>query len=139
MEWHSDFSPREVTIKTIIDKINNNTIDFDEIYEDPRFIDLCIARLYFNPIIGCFNKDYWDMYVGGGLIFSIKKYIIDNEPLSGLEIYPEYNNKTYNKLPRHIQRRIEETPIICYLTRKDKLSDNIVYYSNVLDSMEGIK
>ena len=48
------------------------------------------------------------------MIETIVKYIIEDQPIDGLEMMTEYNGKRYSELPRHLQRKIEETYIDIY-------------------------
>lgn len=85
-----------------------------------RFIEALIVRqpvpaFYFDAT----NNDKWLIVDGLQRLSAVKEFVLEKENplrLSGLYYLPDndYNNKTFDELPRAAQRNIEEYEIIAY-------------------------
>jgi len=114
-------------IGDLIKKLKEGTIIYIEFGTvDARLFELCWSHLKLDPLIvrakPSLDKQLdenhtssgLEVYRGHGLIETIVKYIIEDQPIDGLEMMTEYNGKRYSEIPRHLQRKIEETYIDIY-------------------------
>ncbi len=47
---------------------------------------------------------------------TFKNFVVDQKlRLKNLEYLAQFNDKTYDELPRHLQRRVEEYEIVAYI------------------------
>ncbi|HEY9865398.1 MAG TPA: DUF262 domain-containing protein [Candidatus Obscuribacterales bacterium] len=85
-----------------------------------RLIESIIIRIPLPSFyMDATNEDQWLVIDGLQRLTSLKKFVIDKElRLKGLEYLKEYENKTYDELPRSFQRRINETQVIVYVVEK---------------------
>ena len=108
-----------------IKKLKEGTIIYIEFGTvDARFFELCWSHLKLDPLIIRAKPSLeldenhtsrgLEVYRGHGLIETIVTYIIEDQPIDGLEMMTEYNGKRYSEIPRHLQRKIEETYIDIY-------------------------
>ncbi|MCP4695448.1 MAG: DUF262 domain-containing protein [Gammaproteobacteria bacterium] len=62
------------------------------------------------------NDDEWLVVDGLQRLTAISRFVLDkNLKLSGLEFLKEFENKTFDEIPRELQRRINETEVTVYL------------------------
>lgn len=114
-------------IGNLIKKLKEGTIIYIEFGTvDARLFELCWSHLKLDPLIvrakpsldkqldENHTSNGLEVYRGHGLIETIVKYIIEDQPIDGLEMMTEYNGKRYSEIPRNLQRRIEETNIDIY-------------------------
>lgn len=69
------------------------------------------------------DENYWLVIDGLQRLTALKYFILPENQQEQLKLYKmefwtEYEGSTYEKLPRHLQRRIEETQITVYLVGK---------------------
>ncbi len=77
-------------------------------------INLPIPAFYFDAT----DDDCWQIVDGLQRLCTIKSFVIDKElKLTGLEFLKEYEEYTFDMLPRTLQRRIEEFPVTLYLIK----------------------
>lgn len=122
-----DVRHTQTYISELIKKLKEGTITYLEFdTADARFFELCWSHLKLDPII-VRSKPFLDLhldenhvsrglevYRGHGLFETIVKYMIEDQPIEGLEMMTEYNGKRYSEIPRHLQRKIEETCVDIY-------------------------
>ena len=149
-----DFRTTNTSISVIIEKIKNGSLDYIKFGTiDARLFDLCLSHLSLDPLIvrsvpelDIRDKDDprvhhpgWSVYRGHGLCETIETLIIEDHVIYGLETMKEYNGKRYSEIPRHIQRRIEETPISVYVDNSFYNTDNtkaVDLYCDVLNNLK---
>lgn len=62
------------------------------------------------------DDDRWIVIDGLQRLTTLKRFVLDKDlKLCGLEFLTNLTNKTYDELPRNLQRRIQETQITIYL------------------------
>ncbi len=136
-EINEPFDPKNVniisktlTIDLIIKRIKNNEInlftDFqreDNIWnkiQQSRLIESLLIRFplpafYFDTSV----DDNWLIVDGLQRLSVFRNFLVDkNLELTGLEYLTQFNNKSFDELPRDLQRRIEETQIITFLIQE---------------------
>ncbi len=70
------------------------------------FLKIPLPAFYFDAS----DDDSWQIIDGLQRIGTIKEYVIDREfALTGMEFLKDLNGLTFDKLPRALQRRIEES------------------------------
>jgi len=136
-ESRSDpFNPKDVDIQvmqsimdTIIKRLTHNEIELSPDFQrssdlwkstiqgrliESLLINLPIPAFYFDAT----NEDCWQVVDGLQRLSTIKKFVIDKKlKLTGLEFLKEYEGKTFDDLPRTLQRRIEEFQVTLYLIK----------------------
>jgi len=136
-ESRSDpFNPKDVDIQVvpsimdaIIKRLRNDEIDLMPDFQrsadlwkntiqgrliESLLINLPIPAFYFDAT----NDESWQIVDGLQRLSTIKKFVIDKKlKLTGLEFLKEYEGKTFDDLPRTLQRRIEEFPVTQYLIK----------------------
>lgn len=148
-----DFRQSQLYIKTIVDKIKSGSIEYLTFGTvDPRFFELCWCNLRperlivrSNPELDRYNtvgdrscETGWSVCRGHGLLETLETFIIEDHVIHGLEMLTEYNGKRYSEIPRHLQRRIEETPIEVYVDNSFFNTDNtdaVDLYCNVVNNL----
>lgn len=113
-------------ISTLIRKLKSGSLEYTAFGTvDPRFFEFCWCNLSpeplivrSNPELDRYNSVYdqscetgWSTYRGHGLLETLETFIIEDHTLYGLEMITEFNGKRYSEIPRHLQRRVEETSI----------------------------
>lgn len=122
-----DITQKSLTIDLLIKRLKENEInlltDFQRkggLWDDgqqSRLIESLIIRIplpafYFDGS----NDNNWLVVDGLQRLTTFKRFFIDkNLRLSGMEYVTQFKDFTYDQLPRHIQRRIEETQIIAFV------------------------
>jgi len=136
-ESRSDpFNPKDVDIQvmpsimdTIIKRLKHDEIELSPDFQrsadlwkntiqgrliESLLINLPIPAFYFDAT----NDDCWQVVDGLQRLSTIKKFVIDKKlKLTGLEFLKEYEGKTFDDLPRTLQRRIEEFQVTLYLIK----------------------
>ena len=136
-ETRSDpFNPKEVDIQVmssimdaVIKRLKNGEIDLLPDFQrspdlwkktiqgrliESLLINLPIPAFYFDAS----DDDCWQIVDGLQRLSTIKNFVIDKKlKLTGLEFLKEYDGKTFDDLPRTLQRRIEEFPVTLYLIK----------------------
>ena len=129
-----DISAPVLSLQSILDRLENNEIDLNPNFqrtenlwkarEQSRLIESILIRLplpafYFDSR----NDNCWSIVDGLQRISTLNNFVIreSNDELklrlTDLEYLKEYNNKTYEELPRQMQRRIKECQVFCYCIR----------------------
>jgi len=130
------FNPKEVDIQVvssimdaIIKRLKNKEIDLIPGFQrspdlwkkslqgrliESLLINLPIPAFYFDAK----DDEKWQIVDGLQRLSTIKNFVVDKtSKLSGLEFLKEYDGKTFDELPRTLQRRIEEFPVTLYLIK----------------------
>ncbi|MTJ32000.1 DUF262 domain-containing protein [Aphanizomenon sp. UHCC 0183] len=128
------FDPTQIRVKTkpMTMDLLLKRIEYDEIDLAPdfqrqsdiwttkaksRLIESLLIRIPLPAFyIDATDDDKWIIVDGLQRIHTFKKFILDKElTLTDLQYLTDLNNKKYNDLPRHYQRRIDETELTVYL------------------------
>ena len=129
-----DILPQTLSIQAIIDRLENNEIDLEPDFQrrkdlwsekdQSRLIESILIRIplpafYFDGR----NDDCWTVVDGLQRISTINNFVVRKSEdvfklkLTDLEYLVEFNGKTFEELPRPMQRRIRECQIYCYCIR----------------------
>jgi len=134
--WIEPFDPKRVDIQVtqsimdaIIKRLKNNDIELSPDFQrsgdlwkksnqarliESLLINLPIPAFYFDAT----NDDSWQIVDGLQRLSTIKNFVIDKTlKLTGLEFLSDYNDASFDDLPRTLQRRIEEFPVTLYLIK----------------------
>ena len=136
LDLKDPFDPKEIdiqvqstTLDNLIKRLKHNEIDFypdfqrgPDLWKKPlqrRLIESLLIKLpipafYFDAT----DDEKWQIIDGLQRLSSIKHFVIDNTLLlKDMEYLTELVGKTFNDLPRPLQRRIEEAPVTLYLIK----------------------
>ncbi|MFD2409273.1 GmrSD restriction endonuclease domain-containing protein [Paenibacillus rhizoplanae] len=122
-----DITQKSLTIDLLIKRLKENEINlltdfqrkgglWDDVQQS-RLIESLMIRIplpafYFDGS----NDNNWLVVDGLQRLTALKRFFIDQElKLFNMEYVTQFDGQTYNQLPRHIQRRIEETQIIAFV------------------------
>jgi len=122
-----DISVKQLSLDNIIKRIKHDEIDFftdfqrkEDLWEpgnQSRLIESILIRFplpafYFDAT----NDNKWVIVDGLQRLCSIRNFVVNkNLILTGLEYLEKFEDKSYDELPRELQRRIEEANITAYL------------------------
>jgi hypothetical protein len=122
-----DISTKTLTIDLLVRRISRNEIDlFTEFQRGPDLwssrqqsglIESMLIRFplpifYFDGT----DDSKWLVVDGLQRLSSINNFMVAKTlVLTELEFLPEFNNCTFDQLPRDLQRRLEETQVIAYI------------------------
>ncbi|MEG0577298.1 MAG: DUF262 domain-containing protein [Bacilli bacterium] len=122
-----DIKMDKMTIDSIIKRITYGELEFDSdfqrksglwnIVQKSQLIESILLRIplpafYFDAT----NDDKWLIIDGLQRISTLKEFVVDKSySLKGMEFLKELNGLKFDKLPRSLQRRIEETNVNAYL------------------------
>ncbi|HEY9695522.1 MAG TPA: DUF262 domain-containing protein [Oculatellaceae cyanobacterium] len=128
------FDPTKIRVKTkpmtmdlLLKRIKYDEIDLapdfqrqSDIWTDKaksRLIESLLIRIPLPAFyIDATNDDKWIIIDGLQRISTFKSFIIDKAlKLTGLQFLKDLEKKNYDNLPRHYQRRIDETELTVYL------------------------
>lgn len=134
VELISPFDPKQIRIDTkpmTVDllkrRMENNEIDLSPDFQrtaglwkdraQSRLIESLLIRI---PIPAFYmdatNEERWVVVDGLQRLTVLRRFMIDKSlRLSGLEFLRDQQGKTFDELPRALQRRIEETQVTVYL------------------------
>lgn len=114
-------------LTTLLDRLYNNEIDLAPDFQRQagiwseraqcRLIESLMLRIpipafYFDGT----NDEKWIVVDGLQRLTAIRRFVIDEELcLNDLEYLKEQHGKKYSELPRPLQRRIKEAPLVWYL------------------------
>ncbi len=148
-----DFRQSQICINTLVNKIKSGSIEYFTFGKvDPRFFELCWSNLRperlivrSNPKLDKDNLDGdgscetgWSVCRGHGLLETLETFIVEDRVIQGLEMITEYNGKRFSELPRHLRRRVEETPIDVYVDNSFFNTDNskaVDLYCDVINNL----
>lgn len=122
-----DIKMDKLSIQSIINRLENEEFDLNVDFQrkaglwtnmqksqliESVLLKIPLPAFYFDAS----NEDRYLIIDGLQRITTIKQFVIDKTlALSGMEFLKELNGLTFDKLPRSLQRRIEETNINAYL------------------------
>ncbi len=118
---------KEPSIDLIINRIERNEIDLNPDFQrnphiwdhkhKSRLIESLLLRIPLPVFYMAADKnDNWQVVDGLQRLGVLKDFILGkNFSLRGLEYLNKYNNKSYDELPRPMQRRINETQLSCHV------------------------
>ncbi len=122
-----DIKMDKMTIDSIIKRITYGELEFDsefqrksglwKVTQKSQLIESILLRIplpafYFDAT----NDDKWLIIDGLQRISTLKEFVVDKSfVLTGMEFLKELNSLNFDKLPRSLQRRIEETNVNAYL------------------------
>ena len=79
-------------------------------------IRIPIPAFYFDAS----NEDHWIVVDGLQRLTTLNNFVLEkNLRLRGMEFLENLNNKSFDELPRHFQRRIDEAQIVVFLIEKN--------------------
>lgn len=122
-----DIKMDKLTMDTLIKRIIHREIEFDSAFQrraglwskkqKSQLIESMLLRIplpafYFDAS----NDDKWLIIDGLQRLGTIKEFVVEQSfSLIGMEFLKDFDGLIYNKLPRAMQRRIEETNVNAYL------------------------
>jgi hypothetical protein len=122
-----DIKMDKMTIVSITKRITYGELEFDSefqrksglwnVVQKSQLIESILLKIplpafYFDAT----NDDNWLIIDGLQRISTLKEFVVDKSfILTGMEFLKELNGLKFDKLPRSLQRRIEETNVIAYL------------------------
>lgn len=82
-----------------------------------RLIESILIRIPLPAFyVDATDEDHWLVVDGLQRLTTLKRFLVEKDlKLSGLEFLSELEGKTFDDLPRNLQRRIEETEVIVFL------------------------
>ena len=97
-----------------------------ELWNSPKMSRLIESILIRFPLPAFYfdasDENNWLIVDGLQRLSTIRKFVIDKKlRLNGLEFLTDLNGKTFDKLHRQYQRRIEECPVTVYMILKTSL------------------
>ncbi|EAQ63242.1 hypothetical protein MED121_24204 [Marinomonas sp. MED121] len=130
------FNPTDIDIvaepkslDTLIKRIEHNEIDMNtdfqrhaELWDNRKMSRLIESILIRFPLPAFYfdasDENNWLIVDGLQRLSTIRKFVLDKKlRLNGLEFLIELNGKTFDKLHRQYQRRIEECPVTVYMIK----------------------
>ncbi len=122
-----DIKMDKITVDSIIKRIKNEELELNSSFQrkiglwnrqqksqliESLFLKIPLPAFYFDAS----DDDSWQIIDGLQRIGTIKEYVIDRKfALTGMEFLKDLNGLTFDKLPRALQRRIEESNLNAYL------------------------
>lgn len=117
-----DIKMAQITIDSIIKRIKNKELELNSSFQrkaglwtiekksrliESIFLKIPLPAFYFDAS----DDENWLVIDGLQRVSTIKEFVVDKKPfkLKGLEFLKDFNGLTYDKLPRALQRRLEET------------------------------
>jgi Protein of unknown function DUF262. len=117
-----DIKMAQITIDSIIKRIKNKELELNSSFQrkaglwtiekksrliESIFLKIPLPAFYFDAS----DDENWLVIDGLQRVSTIKEFVVDEKPfkLKGLEFLKDFNGLTYDKLPRALQRRLEET------------------------------
>ena len=126
---HIEIQALQTTLDTLIKRISHDEIDLQPEFQreqglwnstfQSRLIESLLIRFplpafYFDAS----NDDKWQVVDGLQRLSTIKRFVVDKKmKLKKLEFLKQFNNNSYDDLPRNMQRRIEEAQVTMYLIK----------------------
>lgn len=139
------FNPKDIDIvvepkslDALIKRIQHNEIDMNtdfqrhaELWDNRKMSRLIESILIRFPLPAFYfdasDENNWLIVDGLQRLSTIRKFVLDKKlRLNGLEFLTDLNGKTFDKLHRQYQRRIEECPVTVYMI-KPGTPDDVKY------------
>ncbi|HJH32279.1 MAG TPA: DUF262 domain-containing protein [Methanosarcinaceae archaeon] len=124
-----DIQAAQSTLDTLIKRLSHEEIDLQPDFQreqnlwNPTFKSRLIESLLIRFPLPAFyfdasNDDKWQVVDGLQRLYTIKSFVVDKKmKLNKLEFLKQFNNKTFDDLPRNMQRRIYEAQVTMYLIK----------------------
>ncbi|HJH30247.1 MAG TPA: DUF262 domain-containing protein [Methanosarcinaceae archaeon] len=124
-----DIQAVQSTLDTLIKRLSHEEIDLQPNFQreqnlwNPTFKSRLIESLLIRFPLPAFyfdasNEDKWQVVDGLQRLSIIKSFVVDKKmKLNNLEFLTQFNNKTFDDLPRNMQRRIDEAQVTMYLIK----------------------
>ncbi len=121
------FEIKPVTINLLLARMKEGEIDLQPEFQrkagiwtqgaQSRLIESLLMRIPIPALyIDGIDEDRWVVVDGLQRLYTLKRFVLDQElKLTGLEFLTHLTEYTYTGLPRHFQRRIQETQLTIYL------------------------
>ena len=118
---------KPMTIDLLVVRMRENELDLGTGFQrkagiwkedaQSRLIESILIRIPLPAFyLDATDDDKWLVVDGVQRLTTLKRFIIDQKlRLSGLEFLNQYENETFDELPRNFQRRILETQVTVYL------------------------
>ena len=133
LEITPPYDPSKIRVETkntqmdaVIKRIRNNEINLSPDFQrqagvwTPKTQSQLIESMLMKIPLPAFYMDatddsHWLVVDGLQRLTTVKNFVVDKVmALQGLEYLIELNGKKFDEIPRHLQRRIEETDIVIY-------------------------
>ena len=124
-----DIESKMLPISTIITKIRYEELELDSSFQrkaglwtpkqksqliESLLLKIPLPTFYFDAS----NDDKWQIIDGLQRISTLKEFAVDQTLLlTGMEFLKDLNGLSYEKLPRSLQRRLEETNVYAYIVK----------------------
>lgn len=130
-----DIVSAPLTIRSLLDRIENDEIDLNPdfqrksgLWDDTKKSRLIESILIKVPLPVFYfdsrNEDQWTIVDGLQRITTLNDFVLEKQlNLSNLEYLKEFEGYSYDRLPRPMQRRIQESQILTYCIRKGTPDD----------------
>lgn len=124
-----DIQAVQTTMDTVIKRLSHDEIDLNPEFQrsanlwQPKFMSRLIESLLIRFPLPAFyfdatDDDLWQVVDGLQRLSTIKKFVVDKRmKLQKLEFLHQFENMSYDDLPRNMQRRIDEAQITMYLIK----------------------
>ena len=129
-----NITPRNFSIETIVDRLAHDEIDLKPSFQragglwsvekqsqliESLMLKIPLPTFYFDAA----SEEKWVVIDGLQRLTALKNFMIEKDKkkklrLTGLEYLKEFENYTYDDLPRQYYRRIRETQIVVYTVEK---------------------
>lgn len=122
-----DIKMDKITVDSIVKRIRNDELEFNSSFQrkcglwnskqksqliESMFLKIPLPAFYFDAS----DDDKWQIIDGLQRIGTIRDFVVEqNFVLTGMEFLKDFNGCNFDKLPRALQRRIEETNLNAYL------------------------
>ncbi len=129
-----NITPRNFSIETIVDRLAHDEIDLKPSFQragglwsvekqsqliESLMLKIPLPTFYFDAA----SEEKWVVIDGLQRLTALRNFMIEKDKekrlrLTGLEYLKEFENYTYDDLPRQYYRRIRETQIVVYTVEK---------------------
>lgn len=124
-----DIENKALTIDSILKKIKYDELELDSSFQrkaglwtvkqksqliESLLLKIPLPTFYFDAS----NDEKWQIIDGLQRISTLKEFAVDQTlTLTGMEFLKDLNGSKYDKLPRSLQRRLEETNVNTYIVK----------------------
>ena len=124
-----DIESKALTIDSILKKIKYDELELDSSFQrkaglwtvkqksqliESLLLKIPLPTFYFDAS----NDEKWQIIDGLQRISTLKEFAVDQTlTLTGMEFLKDLNGSKYDKLPRSLQRRLEETNVNTYIVK----------------------
>lgn len=124
-----DIENKALTIDSILKKIKYDELELDSSFQrkaglwtvkqksqliESLLLKIPLPTFYFDAS----NDEKWQIIDGLQRISTLKEFAVDQTlSLTGMEFLKDLNGSKYDKLPRSLQRRLEETNVNTYIVK----------------------